>query len=240
MHKRRSRLAVLGVLATVMAVALLATSALGYRLDWWSFATAYRIFDWAIYLAGAGLLLGVAGLLVARPGAARRGRVVAALAVILALPPVIIGVNWEYAVRAYPFINDISTDTDDPPAFRAIPSAAIYPGAATAARQHAAYPDVKPLTVRATPEQAFDLALGAARDMGWQIVAADRLAGQIEAVATTRLFGFKDNVAVRIRPENGHARLDVRSHSRIGRSDLGTNAKRIRRYLKRLEQHAPG
>ncbi|HJR53568.1 MAG TPA: DUF1499 domain-containing protein, partial [Gemmatimonadota bacterium] len=55
--------------------------------------------------------------------------------------------------------------------------------------------------------------------------------GRIEATATTPWFGFKDDVVVRIRPEAGGSRVDVRSVSRVGRSDVGTNARRIEEYL---------
>jgi uncharacterized protein (DUF1499 family) len=84
------------------------------------------------------------------------------------------------------------------------------------------------------PAAAFTRALGAARRMGWEIVAADSAAGRIEATATTTWFGFKDDVVVRIKPNQNGSRIDVRSESRVGGSDIGTNAKRIRRYLGEL------
>ena len=77
-------------------------------------------------------------------------------------------------------------------------------------------------------------ALEAARASGWEIVAAVPQERRIEAVATTFWFGFKDDIVVRIRPAPGGSRIDVRSVSRVGRSDLGTNAKRIRAFLGRL------
>jgi uncharacterized protein (DUF1499 family) len=70
--------------------------------------------------------------------------------------------------------------------------------------------------------------------MGWELVAADSAAGRIEATATTRWFGFKDDVVVRIRPDAAGSRVDVRSVSRVGRSDVGANAERIRAYLRRV------
>ena len=70
--------------------------------------------------------------------------------------------------------------------------------------------------------------------MRWDIVAADPAQGRIEATATTLLFGFKDDVAIRITPDGAGSRVDVRSLSRVGRSDFGTNAKRVRAYLRAL------
>jgi uncharacterized protein (DUF1499 family) len=82
--------------------------------------------------------------------------------------------------------------------------------------------------------------------MGWRIVASDPAQGRIEAVDQTPWFGFLDDVVVRVRPQGEGSRIDVRSKSRIGVSDLGTNAGRVRAYLRalqsrtRAEQASPG
>lgn len=137
-------------------------------------------------------------------------------------------------------IHDVSTDTQDPPAFGAVlarrkpgHNRADYAGAALARAQKAAYPDIAPQLIESPEEQAFERALQAAQEMGWEIVAADAAKGLIEATATTFL-GFKDDVVIRVRPEAGLSRVDVRSASRVGKSDLGANARRIRAYFKRL------
>jgi uncharacterized protein (DUF1499 family) len=83
---------------------------------------------------------------------------------------------------------------------------------------------------------AFTRALNAARDLGWQIVAAVPAEGRIEATDTTVWFGFKDDIVVRVTPTAGGSRIDVRSVSRLGQGDLGKNAARIRAYLQRLQQ----
>jgi uncharacterized protein (DUF1499 family) len=78
-------------------------------------------------------------------------------------------------------------------------------------------------------------AIDAARALDWEIVASDAPAGRIEATATTMWFGFKDDIVVRVRPEaGGGSRVDVRSVSRVGQSDVGANAKRIREFIRRL------
>jgi uncharacterized protein (DUF1499 family) len=71
--------------------------------------------------------------------------------------------------------------------------------------------------------------------MGWEVVGRDAAAGTIEAVDTTKWFGFKDDIAVRVAPDAGGSRIDVRSKSRVGRGDAGTNARRIRAYMERLK-----
>jgi uncharacterized protein (DUF1499 family) len=86
----------------------------------------------------------------------------------------------------------------------------------------------------AAPNQAFDRALATARAMGWEIIASDPTAGRIEATDTTLWFGFKDDVVVRVEAAPGGSRVDVRSLSRVGLSDVGTNAARIEKYLTAL------
>jgi hypothetical protein len=96
--------------------------------------------------------------------------------------------------------------------------------------------DVSEVRVLPLPAaEAFSRASAAARDMGWEVAAADPAAGRIEAVATTFWFGFKDDVTVRVAPQEAGSRVEVRSKSRVGRGDAGTNARRVRDYLKRLE-----
>lgn len=154
---------------------------------------------------------------------------VAILALIVAM--VVLATRW-------PPIHDITTDTDDPPAFAAVlpyrtgrVSPAAYDGPSAAAQQRRAYPDVRPLLVRASPADTFTAAAAVARDAGWQIVGEDRDAGRIEAIATTRMMRFKDDVVIRIRAEGTGTRVDVRSKSRAGVGDLGTNARRITAFL---------
>jgi uncharacterized protein (DUF1499 family) len=147
----------------------------------------------------------------------------------------------EEAKKAPP-IHDVTTDPFDPPVFVALlpertksPNGAAYGGAAIAAAQQRAYPDIKSLILKAPPQEAIQRAIDAARACGWEIVSSDAASGRIEATATTRWFGFKDDVVVRVRPEaGGGSRVDVRSVSRVGESDVGANAKRIREFLSRL------
>lgn len=98
-----------------------------------------------------------------------------------------------------------------------------------------AYPAVRPLTTPAAPGAAFAAALAEARAQGWDIVSQDAAAGTLDATATTFWFGFKDDVAVRVRAEGSGSVIDVRSISRVGLSDLGANAARIEAYLEGVE-----
>ena len=140
-----------------------------------------------------------------------------------------------------PRIHDITTDTASPPRFVSVvplragaPNSVEYGGPELAAQQRQGYPDLQPLSLPVPPNQAFDRALATARKMGWEIVASDPPSGRIEATDTTFWFGFKDDVVIRVAPAENGSRIDVRSLSRVGLSDVGTNAARIRRYLAAL------
>jgi uncharacterized protein (DUF1499 family) len=110
-----------------------------------------------------------------------------------------------------------------------------YQGESIAQQQRKAYPDIQPVTIAEPPDAAFKSALNAARDVGWQIVAATLDERRIEATDTTTWFGFKDDIVVRVTPSGSGSRIDVRSVSRLGQGDLGKNAARIRAYLQRLQ-----
>jgi uncharacterized protein (DUF1499 family) len=90
------------------------------------------------------------------------------------------------------------------------------------------------------PERSFEEALATAVDQGWEIAAAVPAEGRIEATDTTLWWGFKDDVVIRITPENAGSRLDIRSKSRVGLGDVGTNAARIEAYLEKLEERISG
>ena len=104
-----------------------------------------------------------------------------------------------------------------------------------------AYPDVRPLDLPLAPPAAWAAALEAAAGMPrWRIVDADPAGGTLRAEATTALLRFVDDVWIEVAPRAGGSRIAVRSASRIGVTDLGANARRIRAYLTRLAGIASG
>ncbi|OGB28302.1 MAG: hypothetical protein A3I16_07875 [Burkholderiales bacterium RIFCSPLOWO2_02_FULL_66_35] len=237
--RRRPILSLAGLLLSLAAIAAVLLAGIGYRQGWWHFLQGLQIAEWAVYAAGLGLVLSLAAAISARPGRqpGRRGFVSALLGVLLALPVLGMALQWEVATRTTPPINDISTDTEDPPVFWDMPNPTEYPGEKFATLQRAGYPDIAPLLVKQTPDAVYAQALALVNERGWAVVASDVAEGRIEAVATSRLFGFADEVAVRISPAEGGARVDMRSRSRLGKIDRGTNAQRIRAYLGDLNQH---
>jgi uncharacterized protein (DUF1499 family) len=215
----------LGVLSTRWALGVFALAGLGAL-------AAAALAAWAIALA-----------LTARAWRSVAGAALALLVALAAAAPLLAMVRVGASV---PVIHDITTDTDSPPKFVALQpqraaseNGAAYGGAAVAAQQKRGYPDLAPLTLALPPARAFARVEAAARAMGWRIVAAVPADGRLEASDTTRWFGFTDDIVVRVRPAPNGSRVDVRSASRVGRSDLGVNARRIRAFLAALSKPAP-
>ncbi|MFN2432364.1 MAG: DUF1499 domain-containing protein [Gemmatimonadota bacterium] len=136
----------------------------------------------------------------------------------------------------FPPLGDVTTTPEDPPRFRAQPPGDVpYPDR-FAGLQRRAYPDLSPLQSRDAPAETLGRAAEAAQQMeGWRVVLRDDSLRVFQAVAETPLFGFEDDVVVEVRAGGGGSQVHVRSRSRIGRSDFGANARRIRDYLSRLE-----
>jgi uncharacterized protein (DUF1499 family) len=189
------------------------------------------------------LVLGVIALVLSLVGLARSGsKGMAVAGVVLGLIAAGLPAKGIYTAMHSP-IHDVSTDTANPPQFVAVMPLRAAAKAAnstdydakTAQLQKETYPDIGPLHLDLPPSQALDRTLAAARSMGWEIVASDPAQGRIEATATTFWFGFKDDIVVRLAAEGTGSRVDVRSLSRIGSSDVGANAQRIRAYLEKVK-----
>jgi uncharacterized protein (DUF1499 family) len=230
----------LGLGLAVLAVVAMMLAGVGSRLEWWSFRTGFAILKNSAFLALFAAVISLVALIRAvwRTGP---GRLVATCGLALGLAAAWVPWSWLQTARSVPAIHDITTDTENPPQFVAIlplradaPNPTEYGGKDVAKLQQAAYPDIVPASLLMSPDEAFDRALKVAEALGWRIVAADRAARRIEAVDTTWWFGFKDDMVIRITPEETGARVDIRSVSRVGKSDVGANAKRIRKFLARL------
>lgn len=184
--------------------------------------------------AFAGVLVALAGLIAW--GIRRRGvGGVVLLGLILSLPGA--GVAFEIAARTTLPINDISTDTEDPPVFWFTATPGDYP-ALNAEPQRMAYPNVRPLELPLSAGNAFAAALALVGDRGWEVLSADPTESQIEAIARSRLFGFEDEVAIRVTENDTGTVINMRSRSRLGQIDRGANARRIGSFLADLQARA--
>ncbi len=241
MGKTYLPIAVMGFIVAVAAGAAAVCAALGNRWGFWDYRTGLLILKWAAYGGAVGAVIALIGGALAWLSHSHRGLSLSLIGLLIAL--VVLGIPWQYRQQAgrVPPIHDITTDVSNPPRFVAIlplRKSAIntteYGGPAIAAQQRAAYPDIVPLELALPPAESFKKALAPAQAMGWQIVVADEQEGRIEATDTTFWFGFKDDIVVRITATGKGSQIDVRSLSRVGRSDIGANAKRIRKYLNEL------
>lgn len=212
-----------------------------YRLGWIGLRPGLQTVRWAATVEGVVLVIALAGIVLAFRRQAGQAVVVFLFSSIIALlavtPPAVL---W-YRVQNSPRLHDISTDTENPPEYisvvplrRGVPNSTQF-DSKLAALQLQAYPDVRPVVLPTPPDQAFQAALRVVRDLGWEIVEANQGALRIEATDTSFLFGFKDDVVIRVAGEANGSRIDLRSLSRVGGSDFGVNANRIRKFIRRLK-----
>lgn len=219
------------MLLAIIALAMVVAAGPGTKYGLWPWDTGFKILKWGTYV---GIVAAACALILALMLAVPRWRkrpwvpLAALIVALLAIAPPLIMRNQ---AKQVPPIHDITTDPFDPPALR---SGTAYGGTSVAAQQQKAYPDIKSLVVKTPPAETHQRALDAARSLGWEVAASDAPSGRIEAVATTAWWGFKDDVVIRVRPEAAGSRVDVRSVSRVGVSDLGANAKRVREFLAKL------
>jgi uncharacterized protein (DUF1499 family) len=230
----------LGVVCAVTA--LLAGPS--YRTGTVPLSGAFGAMRWATMGAIAGAVMSLSAtflLAVAGGSAARRATWFGVLGIAINLATAGPPLYMYREAQRLPKIHDITTDTANPPAFVAVVPLRkdarnpVEYKSQTADEQKKGYPDLASLKLDLRFPDAFQRAEHAARAMGWDIVAVVPAEGRIEATATTLLFGFKDDVVIRVRPQDAGSVVDVRSLSRIGGSDIGTNAKRVRAYLRTVQ-----
>jgi hypothetical protein len=244
------RIALFSLAATFVAIIIVRSGAL-------DIVPALSTLAGALVLACVAILLALgAGISIWRDGVAGGRQAVTALLIGFALIayPLYLGIK----ARNLPAIYDITTDPIDPPQFDAIArlrprdaNPVTYAGLYAAEQQHNAYSDIEPDDTNSSPQEAYDAAMKVIARRKWRVVdsrppqapppiptprnvamqPATARDGIIEAVARTPILGFRDDVVVRIRPTADGARIDVRSASRYGRNDLGTNAARVRNLI---------
>jgi uncharacterized protein (DUF1499 family) len=232
-----STLAVLAGIAALLAGP-------GSRLGLWDFRTGFDILRYCGYACIVAVLMAIISPVLSR-GKKLKSFAAAIPALVIGIAVIVILANLWIKSRSVPPIHDITTDIVNPPKFSALlplrggaTNPPAYGGPSVAMKQLQAYPDIKPLVLEIPPDQAFDAALRTARKMGWDIINADKMNGCIEATDTSFWFGFTDDIVIRVTPAGQRSIIDMRSESRVGRSDLGKNAERIRDFLKQLHQNS--
>jgi uncharacterized protein (DUF1499 family) len=237
----------IGLLLAAIAVLLLALTPGGWRAGWWPYRfSLLTLMPLAAYAGAASAAVALLSLFFGRSALGARGVAAALLALVAGGFTAYVPWHYRMLARSVPPIDDITTDTQNPPQFIAVIPAreaehgnpARYGGARIAALQKKGYPDIGPMLLPLPPEKTFALALASARQMGWTIVAAEPEEGRIEATQRSFWMGFTDDIVVRVTKTADDSRVDMRSASRHGRSDLGVNAARIRAYFAKLRSAA--
>jgi uncharacterized protein (DUF1499 family) len=251
LREKRSTLAVWSVRLAALSVPVLVIAAIGHRQDRIDATATYGAMAVGFGLAFLAVLAAIGAFeAIWRDG--RKGSRSALGGLLLGLAVLSIPAVGAWKVVTYPQLTDISTDTDDPPAFvnvLAVRGADARPLAPLSEdeieEQREAYPDIVSRHFAVDPARVFDEAHTLVVARGWQIVGEKRPEeaediGTIEAVAITPIFGFRQDVAIRVAPDGEGALVDMRSASRNGAHDLGANAERIRGFFAALDASLQG
>ena len=231
------------LVSAIVLVVVLITGPLGYKLGMVPLQPS--IFSLPIAAAGSLLVLiaGIVFMVMAVRAGRTQDRNQVGIAMVIALIPVAIVGPQIGAATSVPPIHNISTDLDNPPEFVAIlplrkeaPNGVSYGSEQMSAddlaeQTRTSYPDLKPMMSSLGVAEAVSRSEAALLEMGLEIVSVNSDSGLVEATATTFWFGFKDDVVVRVTPADDGSRIDVRSMSRLGQSDLGANAARIQTFF---------
>jgi hypothetical protein len=237
------------VVLGVGAVAAALVAAIGSAMQIWSFRTGLTALRYLFFAAAAGAVLGLIGLVMAR----RRARLMLAnlVAVVVALGFVLYLGNLVRTAKSVPAIHDVATDLNDVPQFTRLKVRAdnlenvpdegkpelkaLPPEERWKAVHRAHYGDIRTVRLAAPPAQTLRRAAALARERGWETALVDE--HSVEATATSTFFRFKDDIVVRVRSApDGGSLVDMRSISRVGGSDVGMNAKRVRAFLADLQR----
>lgn len=240
--KTASRLITLGTIVSVLGALTVLLSGYGYQWGWWHFGLGFSMIPWGTGAAVLGGIVAAVGLIMHKEKS-QKIIITASFSIFLLIAAIAnLGYWYSEVQQGYPPIHDITTDMENPPEFVAIaplradaPNPVEYAGAETAATQRDFYPDLAPITTSMSYDEAYEHALETTRDMSWTLVDENRQEGRIEAYHKLAWFGFIDDVVIRVDTTETGSIIDIRSKSRIGRGDLGVNAKRIRAYIEKFE-----
>jgi uncharacterized protein (DUF1499 family) len=230
-----SRLAIWACRLAVFSLAVAVLAVVIQRADWLEIAPVLVTFAAALAMSALAIVLAFASFISlwnnGGPGVLQAIMAVLIGAGLLAYPGYL-----AYRAHKLPAITDVTTDPSDPPRFEVVARLRpadrnLYPGAAAASLQKGAWPDIEPLEVSISAKAAYDGAIAVITKRKWRIVDSRPPSpgrdGHIEAIARTPIMGFRDDVTVRIRSTSDGARIDVRSASRYGSTDFGSNAERV-------------
>lgn len=225
-----------------ISLLLLYLAGTGFKSGTFELGQAFNIMRYCAYGGIASVGVVIFYLLWQRPQGLQLG--VLFISALAGLTAFYLPYRQQQIAATVPPIHDITTNINNPPQFVAIvplrasaPNPPEYLGGETSQLQRQFYPDIMSRVYVQPPEEVFAVAADVIGEMGWELVDANMAEGRLEATDTTQWFGFKDDVVIRLQAGPASSTvLDVRSKSRIGRSDIGVNANRIRAFTAALNE----
>ena len=227
----------------LLAIAMIAAGIIGAHFYLVAPFMGFQLFALGFLLSILGSLVGLLAVFLTRKPQLRAGRnralVGTVVCLLIALPLIVTVLRGS----KYPPINDITTDFDNPPEFvfaqklQHEPNRDMkYDKAKYADRQLKGYGPIGPIKERLSPADAFArVTVVAKASPNWKITYSDPGTNTLEAVATSKLWHFNDDVVIQVRPTpDGASLIEMRSKSRDGIGDFGVNARRIRRFFDRV------
>ena len=239
-YEHHSRLARLAFRLAVLCLTVFAGTFVWHRFFGLDTPLALKIFGGAVLASVLSLTLAAAALVKiwndGSLGAVRASAAVFVSLLVLAIP------LWSLPkLLKLPRLYDISTDLTSPPAYNQVSKIRqgqanpVHYDLASAPLQAAAYPDIKPLLAARPLAETYSVVRDTVKALNWKVI--DEQApdggrtGYIEAADRTFIFGFTDDIAIRVTGSSKASKIDIRSSARFGQHDLGRNAERIRRFL---------
>jgi hypothetical protein len=251
LRDRQSSLAVWAVRLAMLSVPVLVIAALGHRAEMMDATTTYGVIAVGFSIAALAVIAAVSAFAgIWHDG--RKGARTALGGLILGLVILSVPAIGAWRVIAYPRLTDVMTDLDDPPEFQAALAERgngarplADPTDDQADLQRDAYPDLVTRQYPVSTARVFADALALVADRGWRILAEHQPddqddSGRIEAVAMTPIFGFRQDVVIRIQSSGDGSLVDMRSAARNGAHDLGADAARIRDFFGDLDDSLQG
>jgi len=234
------------VMMSILSIVVLCAGPVGYKSGVLSLQPALLSLIASLGIAMVTLIVSLILFFLDKNKGLNQNRKFLLMALLTSLVPSLLVVTQLLKAVSVPEIHDITTDMLNPPVFSDIvalrkdaPNDLVYKYQGSAENlaelQRAAYPDLMPLTSSLTVRQAMERSVGILKEQGLEVINVDHVNGLIEATATSFWYGFKDDVVVRIQATDQNLRIDLRSVSRVGRSDIGANAARIRTFSKKFK-----
>lgn len=227
------------MLAGLAAILLLLATGVGYQKGAFDLMQAFNLLRIGALLGIAGAGFSIFFILWQRPEGVNLA--VIAVSAMLGITAFYMPYRQLLLSQRLPAIHDITTDISNPPEFVAIArvrtsmhNPVTYDGPEVAALQQQFYPDIRTVMFPHSTEVVFDASLRLVEELNWRLADTNAEQGRIEATVTSRWFGFKDDVVIRLTQAGGMTMVDVRSKSRVGITDVGSNAQHIREFINAL------